>query len=272
MNNQDKDNCSDDNENNEHGGVENNGNGEKDIYHKNNEINANGGKLSKDSLDFIPLKVINVQDEEIKVASSEEYYRVFLAFLMAENIKIRENKHYWVLALNSEGYIVCVYIFALNPKDLMNISIKFIFRVATMLEATKIVFAYNVTNENDLMPKGVDFDFFNKVYNHSLNMDIEVVDMMVISRYGYHSDKDDGYLEYYRDDISFKFVYNVREKIKQEKEQYAKKEADKASRKSKMKERRKMARIMLDQGEDFDKIMKYTCLTRWELEDLQGGK
>ncbi len=216
----------------------------------------------------IECRVLKLKADAIKVEGTEDYYQVFLSLLRAENESVRKNRHYWVMALDDSGYVLAVYIFSINPENLLKISPKAMYKIAILVEATKVIVAFNVPNGENLIPKGRDIEFFNKTFNITGFLEIEVLDTMVIGEHGFHSDREDGYLKYYREDESFKLVADVRDLLEKQKKRFARRHAEKRAIQADLGARKNTAIAMLVAGEDVDKIMHYTGLSMQEIEIL----
>ncbi len=236
-------------------------------------------KAEEKRFEEVKVRMLELKADAIKVDGTEDYSNVFFSLLKAEDGSVRNNRHYWVMGLDEDGYILCVYIFSVNPQDRMKITPKAVYKVALLVEAVNIVLAYNVVEGEDLTPKGLDIDFFNKMFNAAFDFEMNVIDTMVISPDGYHSDHEDGYLKYYLEDESFKLVYNVRDFLEKAKKKYAKKKTAEAEKKilaaerkaleATNKARKDIATFMLKSGEDLDRIMLYTGLNTAEINDLR---
>jgi len=183
-------------------------------------------------LKMMMLRLPKLKGEEIKVEKTKDYYNVFSSILKVEDESIRDNRHYWVLGIDDAGYVVCVYIFSINPENLMKISLKKIFRAAIMFDAVDVVLAYNVRDDESLVPSPENVAFFNKVFNLSDSvLELRTLDMMIISTKGCHSDKEDGYFDFYTRDMSFKIYYDVKGRIRHLKKRYGRKKAFEAMEK-----------------------------------------
>lgn len=230
-----------------------NGNG----HNENNKHDEFNEDLQAQHFKEVETRRLELKADAIKIEGTEDYANVFLSLLKAEAKKLQGDKHYWVMGLDEDGYILCVYIFSVNPEHLMKISPKAIFKTALFVEATNLIVAYNVQKGENLIPRGLNVDFFNKVFNAAADFEMKVVDTMVISEEGYHSDREDGYLKYYKEDELFKLVYNVKDILDKQKKKYAQKQV------------LKIVKSMLKNGESIDTIMIYTGLSVEKIEALR---
>ena len=229
---------------------------------------------NNNNFDMMMLRLPKLQGNKVKVEKTQDYYNVFLSILKAEDKSIRNNRHYWVIGIDKAGYIVCIYIFSIDPEDLMKVSLRKIFRLAIMSEASDVVLAYNVKDDESLVPSPENVAFFNRTFNFSDYVtDLNVLDMMVISKNGYHSDKEDGYFDFYTRDMSFKIYDDVKDKVKLLKRKYGRKKEfegmTKGFDKGKREEKIEMAKEMLTDKADISKIIKYTKLNIEEIERIK---
>ena len=224
----------------------------------------------KNNYDMMMLRLPKLKGDKIKVEKTEDYCNVFLSILKAEDEVIRNNRHYWVLGIDKAGYIVCIYIFYINPEDLMKISLRKIFRVALILEATDIVLAYNVREDEPIIPSPENVAFFNRTFNLSDYLtDLNILDMMVISTRGCHSDKEDGYLEFYTRDLSFKIVDDVKHILKNSKKKYGRKKELEGKEKGIEKGKLEVAKKMLLKNKPLEEIIEMTELSEEEIKKLK---
>ncbi len=224
----------------------------------------------KNNYDMMMLRLPKLKGEKIKVEKTEDYCNVFLSILKAEDEVIRNNRHYWVMGIDKAGYIVCIYIFYINPEDLMKISLRKIFRLAIMSDATDIVLAYNVREDESIIPSSENVAFFNRTFNFSDYLtDLNILDMMVISTKGCHSDKEDGYLEFYTRDLSFKIVDDVKHILKNSKKKYGRKKELEGKEKGIEKGKLEVAKKLLKLNFGIEDIVKATGFSREEIEKLK---
>ena len=225
----------------------------------------------KENIDeMIMPKVLKFQGKKIKIEKTKDYYNVFLSVLKVENEGLRNNRHYWVLGLDENGYLACVYIFSIDPESLIKISLRKIFRVALILNVVDVVIAYNVREDEPLIPSPENIQFFNRIYNSSDNvLEFNLLDTMVISMSGYHSDIEDGYFNYYEKDLTFKIVNDVKKELDIQKKKYAMKKAFRAREKGKHEEKIGIAKSMLAGNIDINIISKHTGLSEKEIENLK---
>ncbi len=219
-----------------------------------------------DRFRHIDIKVVNYQTADaVKVESSEDCYKILLSLLEREDNSYRQTRNYWIVALNDDDYVLCVYTFTADLDSLMKVSMRQMLLPSFNAEASKIVLAYNVKDGENLIPEGENSEFFNKAFNFADYLELEVLDTMVISPSGFHSDREDDYLKYYKHDKMFKLVYDVQEKLEQSKVKFANKQSIKNSNRV----RKDIAKFMISSGESIDKVMVYTGLNTEEVEALQ---
>ena len=229
---------------------------------------------NNNNFDMMMLRLPKLQGNKVKVEKTQDYYNVFLSILKAEDKSIRNNRHYWVIGIDKAGYIVCIYIFSIDPEDLMKVSLRKIFRLAIMSEASDVVLAYNVKDDESLVPSPENVAFFNRTFNFSDYVtDLNVLDMMVISKNGYHSDKEDGYFDFYTRDMSFKIYDDVKDKVKCLKRKYGRKKEfegmTKGFDKGKREEKIEMVKTMLEKKYTLEQIVEISKLSIEEIERIK---
>ena len=139
-----------------------------------------------------------------------------------------------------------------------------------MSDATDIVLAYNVREDESIIPSSENVAFFNRTFNFSDYLtDLNILDMMVISTKGCHSDKEDGYLEFYTRDLSFKIVDDVKHILKNSKKKYGRKKELEGKEKGIEKGKLEVAKKLLKLNFGIEDIVKATGFSREEIEKLK---
>ncbi len=206
--------------------------------------------------------------KSIKINTVEDYYRAFLHFFKSEHKDLYGKEHFWIMGMDNDGYSVCLYLVALGSQNIVKVPMTDVFSIAVQSKATNIVVAHNHTSRKKPEPSQFDIDFTNKLSHVSQYLNINVLDHIILSRLSleskesiYYSFLVSGYMDFFKQDLSYKLVDDVKDVLDKEKQDYKLDgEKNKAI---------EIAKEMLSMNYDIEEIIKITKLSKKEIEKLK---
>jgi len=124
------------------------------------------------------------------IKSSSQCYDMLIPFFGAE-METREMM--FVVLMNTSAQVIGVYKVSSGGICATVADIRLILHAAVMSLATRIIIAHNHPTGN-LTPSDADINVTKKLKECAELLDIDVLDHLIISNYGYMSLSDEGYL------------------------------------------------------------------------------
>jgi DNA repair protein RadC len=207
-------------------------------------------------------------DQKIKVMNSSMVFKVMKQILMRENEIERDQEHVWIVCLAANNKILNIELISLGAIDETIIKPMQVFRIAILKGAVKLMMIHNHPT-GELVPTSTDQDITDRMIQVGNIVNIQVIDHLVISEEHYYSFDDHGLMEKLRKSKKWVPRYKEEERIRKEAlklgEKKGRQEGKKEGERSKAV---KMARKMKKSGESIEKILKYTGLSKKEVEEL----
>ena len=241
-------------------------------------------KKVEDNKKMLIRTVKDIKKKSIKISSVEDYYRAFIHVLKIENKDLYGKEHFWIMGIDSDGYVVCIYLVALGAENMVKLPIIDIFDIAVKCKSKNVVVAHNHTDKKKPVPSEYDIDFTNKLYHRSKYLGLNLLDHIIISRLSleskksiYHSFVLERYIDIFEQDITYQAVDDVRDILDKEKQDYkldgkkeGKKEGKVQGEKSGIKKRNiEIAKKMLLKNKPLEEIIEMTELSKKEIEKLK---
>ncbi len=146
-------------------------------------------------------QVKNVVSSEYK--NSKQAYEIFQKILAHEEDVLRDKEHFWVMGIDHEGYIVCIYIVALGQVNKVQMTAAEMLDIAIGLKGKKIVLAHNHPSGNT-EPSEQDIEMTNILYHVCVPFGIEILDHLIITENGYYSFEEELIMKQIKDDNTHK--------------------------------------------------------------------
>ncbi len=219
-------------------------------------------EVSKDEDDSIlvitPLKT---KIKKMKYGTSENAYKIFKDILQYEEYELKDREHFWVMGVDAEGYICCIYIVAIGHEDFVILKGIDIFDLAIAKKSKDIVIIQNDPDYDYPMPSQEDIDFTNRLYHACLQFGLRVSDHLIIGDRGFHSFDDRKMMLHIMHDYEYQPYHNIKDRLAIEREEYTKKHVEENTE--------IIASNMLDSGVAIDIVISCTGLDRAKVEAIK---
>jgi DNA repair protein RadC len=215
------------------------------------------------------MRVKLARTQRIRVLNSDDVYKVMQQILLRENKIDRSKEHFWVVCLSQSNMILLIELISLGTMKQSLVDPTEVFSFGLQKRASQLIMVHNHP-AGTMQPSDADVELTDRLYQVGLIVDLPVIDHIIITERKHFSFLDSGLL----DVISKSEKYVV--KFKKE-EQRIRKEAEKIGiRKGETKGmrighqrgREEMAKIMKKDGKTIEEIMRYTKLTKRQVERL----
>ena len=220
------------------------------------------------------LAIKNIDKNQIQ--SSQDTFEIIQKIFFKRRKKVDLLKeHFWTIALNRASKILLIELVSIGSNGKTIAAPQEIFRLPLYKAASHLVLIHNHPS-GGLKPSQDDLDITNRLIQTGDMMDIEIVDHVIVTQNSYYSFCDNGLIEKLRWDRKYALTF-IRDKqvaeeiakIKKDAEkhqQLIRKEGEKVGeergeKKGAKEEKIQIARQMLKEKEDLDKIKKYTGLS-----------
>jgi len=223
---------------------------------------------------------INLKDiETLAVNISQDAYYIIQRILYGKKKTPLLKEHFLTIALNQARRILNVEVVSLGTNSRTYAEAQDVFRIPIQKAASQVILVHNHPS-GTLAPSENDLDLTNKLIQAGLMFNIKVIDHLIVTRHSYYSFADNGKIEELRWDKKYALTFirekqvaeeiakikkdaenhqeQIRKQGKQEGIKLGIQEGEKKGAKTREKE---IARQMLKDGEELEKIKKYTGLT-----------
>ncbi len=236
---------------------------------KNNKHEKTDYTMSEDTKhEGVEIILITKQrGESKKYKNSEQAYRIFRDILNYEEYELRDKEHFWVMGIDTAGYIVCIYIVALGSGNQVNMTAAEIFDIAIGLKSRKIVLAHNHPSGN-VEPSKNDIFTTNMLYHVSLPFGIEILDHLIIGLNKYSSFVKTGVMGKIKEDAKFKSYLEGQDEGLEEGQKIGMAKGKVEGRKE---NRIETAKEMLSMNYDIKDIIKITKLTKKAIIEIKDS-
>ncbi len=231
------------------------------------------------------MRVKLTKEQKIKVLNSHDISLIMQQVLLRENKIGRSKEHFWVVCLSNSNRVLLIELISLGNAKKSIVDPTEIFSFALQKRAVKVIMVHNHPG-GSLTPSLEDQDITDRMYQVGLFLDLPVLDHLIITETEYYSFVDTGLL--LKLSRSKKYVL----KFKQEEERLKKlgeqrglkigvemgrKEGveigekigeERGMQKGELIGRMKMAMVMKQDGKTVEEIMRYTMLSKEQIEKL----
>ena len=207
---------------------------------------------------------MNIQltdSQKIKIASSDDLYKIMQHIFLREQKIDRDREHLWVVSLNLKNKVLNIELVSMGTVNKTIIEPMEVFSVPLQKRASGIILVHNHPS-GELQPSESDIDITDLLIQGGRLIKTPVIDHMIISENSYYSFNDHGLMEKLY--LSEKYVTNY-----ELKERYAKQGQEAGERKGQKEKAIEMARTMKKRGYDIEEIATITGLSKRSILNLK---
>ena len=227
------------------------------------------------------------EEQKIKLLNADDVYSVMQEVLLREEKIDQEKEHFWIIGLASNNMIQFIELVSLGSVNATLVEPMNVFRVAVMKGSVKVILVHNHPS-GELNPSEGDKDLTDRLIQVGRILHVFVIDHLIISTESFYSFADTGLLSELEESTKWVPQYELVERIREEEKkireeavrvaalenrELGKKEGRIEGKQEGLIEGEKqkaidMALRMLVDKEDIEKIMKYTGLSKKEIQKL----
>ena len=207
--------------------------------------------------------------ESVKCENTKDAYKIFKHILRYEKYELKSQEHFWIMGIDSEEYVVCIYIAAIGANNRQIIDPVDMFATAINHNSKKIVLAHNHPDVNESpYLSNADFDLTNRLYHACLPFGIEIIDHLILADDTYYSLDENEYMNLIHTDWMYKTYQEIKPKIDRERKYYGDDKRAEGKEEGLKQGKIAIVKSMLKNNEDISKIIKYTGLSKEEIENI----
>ena len=197
------------------------------------------------------------ESERIKILNSDDIYSILQRILLREDSIDQNREHFWVIGLENNNRILFIELVSLGTVRQTIVEPMEVFSFALQKRAVKIMLCHNHPS-GELTPSEMDKDITDRLIQVGIIVNCRVIDHLIITPTSYLSFEDIGLLDELK--LSEKYVppYILEQRIASEAAEIAKRRRD-----------IEIAKMMKEEGEDFEKIALFTGLSIFEIENIE---
>ncbi len=211
------------------------------------------------------MRVKLTKAQRIRVLNSVDVYKVMQHILLRENKIDRNKEHFWVVCLSQSNKILLIELISLGTMKKSLVDPTEVFSFALQKRAAQLIMVHNHPG-GSLKPSPDDTEITDRMYQVGLFLDLPVIDHLIITERKFYSFKDSGLLAELAKSEKYVLKYKKEEKRLKE---LGRKEGHKAGEKAGvLKKAIEMAKVMKKDGRTSEEIMRYTKLSKRQIEKL----
>ena len=211
------------------------------------------------------MRVKLTKAQRIRVLNSVDVYKVMQHILLRENKIDRNKEHFWVVCLSNSNKILLIELVSLGTMKKSLVDPTEVFSFALQKRAAQLIMVHNHPG-GALQPSPEDTDITDRMYQVGLFLDLPVIDHLIITEKKFYSFKDSGLLAELSKSEKYVLKYKKEEKRLKD---LGRKEGRKAGEKAGvLKKAIEMAKVMKKDGKTSEEIMRYTKLSKRQIEKL----
>lgn len=149
------------------------------------------------------------------VEGADDVYEIMQHILRRENKIDREKEHFWIIGMNTAGYILYIELIALGSVRSVPVEPMNIYRVAVMKNAIRVIAVHNHPSGH-LVPSKEDLDITDRLIQVGRILNIDLVDHLIISTETYESFRGMGLMDELEKSLKYVPTYQVIEQIRKE--------------------------------------------------------
>lgn len=223
---------------------------------------VNGYLCHKTFFIFIAMNVKLNDTQKVKILNATDVYKIMQQILLREN-KIRRNQeHFWVVGLNNANKLLFVELISLGAVNRLQVSPPEVFRMAIYKMAVRVILVHNHPS-GEVKPSETDKDFTDRMIKAGILIDIDVIDHLIITEESFLSFDEHGIITTLKNSDTYKLLTKYETEIREMKTEAERKKVATDAVIS-------IAKKMLDDKQSIEVIVKYTGLTKKQIENLQA--
>lgn len=157
---------------------------------------------------------IKLTDKDKKLVNhSDDVYDIMQRILLRENKIDREKEHFWIIGMNTAGYILYIELVSLGSVRSTVAEPMNVYRIAVMKNATRVIAIHNHPSGN-VNPSDDDKEITDRLIQVGRILDIKLEDHLVISTTTYLSFKAIGLMEILGASLKYVPTYQIEERIR----------------------------------------------------------
>lgn len=203
--------------------------------------------------------------EKIKVMNSSDLYKIMQSILLREQRVDQDREHFWTVCLNRANVIMNIELVSMGNVFSTGVLPMEVFSIPLQKRSVNLIIVHNHPS-GELTPSTADIDVTDHLYQVGKFLNVPVLDHMIISKEGYFSFADDGLLGEISQSLKYVPVFMQKQKaLKEQRKEFektTKQIVKKTERDSKKELAIEMAKVMKENGEDVEKIILYTGLSK----------
>lgn len=204
--------------------------------------------------------------------NSDDLYKIMQSILLREQRVDQDREHFWTVCLNTANVIMNIELVSMGNVFSTGVLPMEVYSIPLQKRAVNLIFVHNHPS-GELKPSKEDKDVTDRLIQVGKFVDIPVLDHMIISNESYYSFADSGVLSELEMSLKYVPVFMQKEKaLNEQREEFTKatkiisEQSEKKGEKSKAVE---MAKVMLQNGEDIEKIALYTGLSKSAIDKIK---
>jgi DNA repair protein RadC len=227
---------------------------------------------------------LSKEQKNTRIMEGKDVFRIMREVILRESKYRQEVEHAWVMSLGPDNLILNLELVSLGSNRRSLLEPMQVFRFGLIKNADKIIMVHNHVDQ-EVFPSQDDLDATDRMIKVGEIIALEVVDHVIISTKEYFSFHDNGLMEKLRESKKYALAEHEVIKIRKEAEQIGMekgikigeerglKRGEKIGREKERRERNiELVRMMKEDGDPIEKIMKYTSLSREEIEKLTADE
>ncbi len=203
--------------------------------------------------------------EKIKVMNSTDLFKIMQSILLREQRVDQDREHFWTVCLNRANVIMNIELVSMGNVFSTGVLPMEVFSIPLQKRSVNLIIVHNHPS-GELTPSTADIDVTDHLYQVGKFLNVPVLDHMIISKEGYFSFADDGLLGEISQSLKYVPVFMQKQKaLKEQRKEFektTKQIVKKTERDSKKELAIEMAKVMKENGEDVEKIILYTGLSK----------
>jgi DNA repair protein RadC len=219
------------------------------------------------------MRVKLARTQRIRVLNSDDVYKVMQQILLRENKIDRSKEHFWVVCLSQSNMILLIELVSLGTMKQSLVDPTEVFSFGLQKRASQLIMVHNHPG-GTMKPSDADIELTDRLYQVGLIVDLPVIDHIIITERKHYSFLDSGLLDKIAKSEKYVIKYKKEEaRIKKEAEKIGHERGreegiEVGERRGELKKAFEMAKVMKEDGKTDEEIMRYTKLTKRQIERL----
>ncbi len=227
------------------------------------------------------------EQQKIKILNSDDIFSIMQDILIREEKIDQEKEHFWMIGLDSSHRIQYIEMVSLGTVNTANVEPMNVFRIAVMKGSVSAVMIHNHPS-GEIKASEKDKDLTDRLFQVGRILNVPILDHLIITTKSYMSFADSGLLTEISKSVKWVPAYEIEERIRSEEKKIRAEAIKAASEKSLEKGRKQgkeeglsegieqgkseykieIAKMMKNNNEPIEKIMKYTGLHESEIRKI----